>query len=282
MTGAPSSSSFVMVDPLHVSEVGPAAAVLFGRITWRSQATGSWRAPKAVLAAETGLTPAMIRTASQVLRDLGWVTAVRASDDDATLVWAPVCAGQPDSAESAPPPCDIRTTPPAESALSSIETVDRPSPPTVPPVVVPSADADDQGTLPLLTLVSDAPDYEAEFARFWDLWPSGRKVGKPKALQAYTRARRRGATIEAIAAGLHAHLPAWTARVAAGEAGFIPHPTTWLNRDGWDDPPPAPARGRRMSNAFADPSLGGPTPGDMARFSAMMNADRPLALGGGA
>lgn len=73
------------------------------------------------------------------------------------------------------------------------------------------------------------PEGEVAFGVFWNEYP--RKVGKPKALVAYAAALARGATSEAILAGLKAHIPCeqWQ------DLTKVPHPTTWLNRDGWND-----------------------------------------------
>jgi hypothetical protein len=69
---------------------------------------------------------------------------------------------------------------------------------------------------------------DEQFAVFWKRYP--RKVGKPKALLAFKRALTRSGYGE-ILAGLERHVPAW----AQTPRNFIPHPTTWLNRDGWED-----------------------------------------------
>lgn len=71
------------------------------------------------------------------------------------------------------------------------------------------------------------------FDEFWNHFP--RKVGKDKARTAYASARKR-ATEETIVQGAirfanDPNLP---------EKQFIPHPTTWLNRGGWDDEPLPP------------------------------------------
>jgi uncharacterized protein YdaU (DUF1376 family) len=71
------------------------------------------------------------------------------------------------------------------------------------------------------------------FECFWNEHP--RKVGKPDGLKAYVAALARGATAEVILAGLRRHLPTWNAKKQAGEGDKIPHPSTWLNRDGWND-----------------------------------------------
>ena len=72
------------------------------------------------------------------------------------------------------------------------------------------------------------------FAQFWDVVP--RKVGRRKAASAFASATKRTDPTEIIE-GMR--------RLAADpnlptERQFIPHPTTWLNRDGWDDDPLPP------------------------------------------
>lgn len=256
MTAAPVSASFTMVCPGHVADVGPAAAILFARICWRAD-RGGWRASRAVLAEETGLTLDMIRTACRVLRDRGWVRAERSSADDATLVWTPVLAGQPDMGNS--PTSDVGESPRpdgesphlpdvGESPISSLETVEtRETPPTTPP-----DDAEEQQALPLLSVVASPPasGVDEEFAGFWNAYP--RKVAKQAALKAY-RAARKVASLEAIAAGLRAQLPDLRTR----DSHLIPHAATWLNQHRWEDDPRAAAQPR-----------GGPRNYDLERMQA--------------
>lgn len=85
--------------------------------------------------------------------------------------------------------------------------------------------------------------YRLEFETFWKLYP--RKVAKPQAINAFGKAMKRAA-VEQIMDGLEKHAAAWAANT---DKAFIPHPATWLNRDGWNDevvtkPTPPPARGR--------------------------------------
>lgn len=75
--------------------------------------------------------------------------------------------------------------------------------------------------------------YLAHFDTFWGIYP--RRVGKRTAQTAFTRACSR-APVEVILAGAKQlaqdpNLPALK---------FVPHPTTWLNRNGWDDDPLPP------------------------------------------
>lgn len=270
---------FVAVIPDQVRAYGPEAALVLSHLAYLTTDEPAVVASTAALADGTGLAPRTVQRVTARLRTAGLLYAERASSWDPTLRWQVLIgAGQsvdatmavtraPDQVVSLP--ATLAVTPSHPEAIDT--------PPTSPP-------DDEQTELPLLTVVPTAgagPDHDAEFTRFWDLWPSGRKVGKPKALLAYRSARKRGAAVEQIAAGLHAHLPAWSARITAGESGFVPHPTTWLNRDGWNDEPPRQAS-RARANVFADPSMGGPDAAGMERFRAMMAADQPRALGGGA
>lgn len=74
------------------------------------------------------------------------------------------------------------------------------------------------------------------FVDFWDAYP--RKVGKAAARKAYRTAINRAgpdAVVDgAVRLSADPNLP---------EQQYIPHPATWLNRDGWDDEP-MPNRGR--------------------------------------
>ena len=74
------------------------------------------------------------------------------------------------------------------------------------------------------------------FERFWSAYP--RKVGKAKARTAFATACKR-ANPEAVIDGAHA----LAADPNLPEQQFIPHPTTWLARDGWDDEPLPQRRG---------------------------------------
>lgn len=77
------------------------------------------------------------------------------------------------------------------------------------------------------------------FAEFWDAYP--RKIGRGQAEKAWKAATKK-ADAQAILDGLKAALPT----LKAAEQRFIPHPTTWLNGERWDDDltPAAPTRAR--------------------------------------
>lgn len=73
------------------------------------------------------------------------------------------------------------------------------------------------------------------FDEFWMAYP--RKVGKAAAVKAWAKALNEGANPAVVVAGAR--------RLAADPnlppKRYIPHPTTWLGRGGWDDEP-YPAR----------------------------------------
>jgi hypothetical protein len=70
----------------------------------------------------------------------------------------------------------------------------------------------------------------AEFETWWEGYP--RKIGKGAAAKAYTKARK-SATADELMAGLTNACAVWQA--ARTEDRFIPHASTWLNRESWTD-----------------------------------------------
>lgn len=70
----------------------------------------------------------------------------------------------------------------------------------------------------------DAP----EFDTFWAVYP--RKVAKPDARRAYTKARGKGQTLEALVALAKVH-----PSLHRKDRATIPYPATWLNQEPWDD-----------------------------------------------
>lgn len=83
-----------------------------------------------------------------------------------------------------------------------------------------------------LTLIDQADDFEA----IWSLYP--RKVGKGAARKAYAAAIKRSPQERILAA-----LRAYCAAQAGRDQKFIPHLSTWLNQERWDDDIEAPADG---------------------------------------
>lgn len=78
---------------------------------------------------------------------------------------------------------------------------------------------------------SDRESRSDRFDEFWDAYP--RKVGKKKARAKFAAAVKAAGDAQRVIDGAQ--------RLAADpnlpEKRFIPHPTTWLERGGWDDEP---------------------------------------------
>lgn len=70
----------------------------------------------------------------------------------------------------------------------------------------------------------------SDFEVFWALVP--RRVGKKAAERAWRAVERRGESSEAIE-GMRAYAQAFAR--SGTELKYVPHPSTWLNRRGWED-----------------------------------------------
>lgn len=91
------------------------------------------------------------------------------------------------------------------------------------------------------------PRIEAWFEAFWQAYP--RREGKPAARRAFKAALKRGADLQAMGAGLRVWGAHWAER---NDPQFIPHPSTWLNQERWNDTPPplaAPRSGSVLERA---------------------------------
>lgn len=78
--------------------------------------------------------------------------------------------------------------------------------------------------------VQKPPILSDGFDEFWSRYP--KKLGKAKAIEAWKRKGCAKLAAEiAIAISLAVKCEQWTRE----DGRFIPHPTTWINRGGWDD-----------------------------------------------
>lgn len=71
----------------------------------------------------------------------------------------------------------------------------------------------------------------SEFETLWKLYP--RKIGKPKALKAYQKARKNGVTFEAVKQGIENYNAEITAKKTGAE--YIKHGSTWFYNECWND-----------------------------------------------
>ena len=79
-------------------------------------------------------------------------------------------------------------------------------------------------------------EWEVMFSEFWKLYP--RKVGKPKAKIAFRRIKPTRDLLETILSSIRTQSQSDQWQKDGGV--FIPHPTTWLHREGWNDATPTP------------------------------------------
>lgn len=93
----------------------------------------------------------------------------------------------------------------------------------------------------------DRHDPADRFDEFWDLVPVGRKVKRPKAVTAFRAAVKRAGDPQIVIDGMRRYASDPNLPDPRGpEARFILHPTTWLNNDGWNDPPLPPRNAGRQ------------------------------------
>jgi hypothetical protein len=80
------------------------------------------------------------------------------------------------------------------------------------------------------------PDTFERFDEFWQSYP--RKVGKNSALKAYTAARSRfGGSLQEFEALMVQGALRLAQDPNLPPSQYVPYPTTWLNREGWNDDP---------------------------------------------
>ena len=74
-------------------------------------------------------------------------------------------------------------------------------------------------------------DILKEFEVLWKYYP--RKIGKPKALKAYEKARKGGTTCEEVKIGIELYIKQIEQQKTATE--YIKHGSTWFNGECWND-----------------------------------------------
>lgn len=74
-------------------------------------------------------------------------------------------------------------------------------------------------------------NYISEFETLWKMYP--RKIGKPKALTAYQKARKDGISYEQVESGIKTYCEYIKAKKI--ETEFIKHGSTWFNGGCWND-----------------------------------------------
>lgn len=282
MTGAPREAyaprDFIVLSLAAVDQVGLEPALLFQRIAWRCERTGSWVATIPELMAETRLTKHKVHRALDVLRAEGWVEGVRGDRFRPTLTWTvtwedgsveqrpevlaeAVGAGQPVNQESrftstgesaSPVSQEIGFSTVLQDVGEQLHTADAVAAPTAEGLfAVPDPEPEEPAGPPKTaqTLV----------ARWCDGYRDANGgADAPKAFMGRVAGQAR-ALAKACGLDHEEWVLAWNASYSAGQAGHADM-TRHLVRTS------RVATGRR--NVFADPALGGPTADTMARFTA--------------
>lgn len=83
------------------------------------------------------------------------------------------------------------------------------------------------------------------FEKFWLVYP--RKIGKAAALKAFEKAAKKREPAYIIA-----YVITWTNQGNLPEMQYIPHPTTWLNQERWEDDLSAVAASKNSTTIAAD------------------------------
>jgi hypothetical protein len=108
----------------------------------------------------------------------------------------------------------------------------------------------------------DFGDWPDDFdAVFWTAWPH--KVGKPMAMKALDRVRRRGIPFAAVMDGLGRYV-----RGKPADRSWM-NPATFLNGDRWEDQPASEKNGQTANNYRADPCPGRATGREALQLAAM-------------
>jgi hypothetical protein len=81
--------------------------------------------------------------------------------------------------------------------------------------------------------------------KFWDRWPTGRKVDRKKCERFFNRLPKKD---QKAATG--PALDAWLEDFAQRDRQYVPHPYTWLNNRRWEDD--VPTRGKKKHSGHVD------------------------------
>jgi hypothetical protein len=83
------------------------------------------------------------------------------------------------------------------------------------------------------------------FEKFWLVYP--RKIGKAAALKAFEKAAKKREPAYIIA-----YVISWCNQGNLPDIQYIPHPTTWLNQERWEDDLAATSQSKNSSSIAAD------------------------------
>lgn len=233
------SHDFIMVRAALVAHLGGAnEALVWTRIQWRTDTTSPvtyerddyrwWRASRAEMAAETGLTSEQVRRALERLIAGGFLEGVQHGR-----------MGNYDRAMSYRCRIDGAHTPDEQGVDAPSHGAHTPDVPYQDTETKAKDEEHPDGAL--LVIEPYEPTTDDLFSDLWTVYP--RHDGKAAARKAYDKA-----LTKIPAEDLRLKCEAWSwAASRAMEKRFMPHLSTWLNGERWDDdlpePPKVPARG---------------------------------------
>lgn len=213
------------------------------------------------LAGETGLTYDTVRRHLRILRESGWLATEerrRGEGRGTTVFYSATTPGLTTGRETTGglstggPTGDHRAS---DAATTGRET----------PGVEDANEGVSEGVSSALTLLSEdldsASDADRSFDAFWALYPNRQK--KPDARAAFKKALvKLGGRPEPIMDGLGRWLlsESWQR-----EPQFIPHPSSWLNQERWNDEPMRSSTAN-VEAVFAAYEAAGVKPGELFGF----------------
>lgn len=230
-------NDFIRLSPGMIASCGGdlVVAILMARLLYRTfDGTQGWSATAGEMAADTGLSVLQVRRGLKVLRDdRGWITARRGDQWNPTLTYFIADGSASQDA--------LRDTPPGTSRVPPPEVSHGAPPDASLPYMKEEEQEEHQeparagGELILfnqrLPKLGNTALLTDGFEEFWSM--AVRKTSKASARKAYLKACGK--------VGRAALMDSWAAfnavwgRWPADRRQYIPHPSTWLNDERWED-----------------------------------------------
>lgn len=181
-----------------------------------------WRPNRTHLAKVKTDGDASVRSAIAELEQAGYVVRQREQLSNGTFEWQYHVYEQPQSqrADFAPPSVG---NPPMDGAPVEDQPV----------LSTEEEEPEDEVQRAASTEIEEVDPIDEAFALWWQHYPN--KQGKPLARRSFEKAMKKTGDVVPLAEGLARWCTYWRLR---DEPEFIPHPSTWLNREAWNDMPP--------------------------------------------
>ncbi len=205
---------FYVVIPEGVIELGMGPIAVYAALrSFADYRTGEAWPSVAKIGERVGISAPTTRKYLDALHEAGWITSAENYGPDGRQTSNRyIVHGSPHSAAG-----------PRKNAPSTSPKIVSPPPQECLPELIPNE------LIPKGTTFDQAFNETVSFESFWHNYP--RKVGKPQARKAWAKAVTRAPAVTIMdAATRYAYDP-------NRDDQFTKHPATWLNGDGWNDPP---------------------------------------------